>query len=70
MSYLKRHGTRRVPQRAPIPGTGQVPNSPGGFGWEVDDWARLRRFLILGADGGVYEAPEPVWDESRVVRPR
>ena len=28
------------------------------------------RFLIFGADGGVYEAPEPVWDESRVVRPR
>ena len=28
------------------------------------------RFLIFGSDGGVYEAPEPVWDESRVVRPR
>jgi ATPase subunit of ABC transporter with duplicated ATPase domains len=28
------------------------------------------RFLVYGADGGVYEAPEPVWDESRVVRAR
>jgi ATPase subunit of ABC transporter with duplicated ATPase domains len=28
------------------------------------------RFLIFGSDGGVHEAPEPVWDESRVVRPR
>ena len=28
------------------------------------------RFLVFGADGSVYEAPEPVWDESRVVRPR
>jgi ATPase subunit of ABC transporter with duplicated ATPase domains len=28
------------------------------------------RFLIFGSDGGVYEAPEPVWDETRVVRPR
>jgi ATPase subunit of ABC transporter with duplicated ATPase domains len=28
------------------------------------------RFLIFGADGGVYEAPEPVWDEARVARPR
>src|SRR5438552_3242588 len=28
MSYLKRHGTHRVPQRAPLPG--QVPNSAGG----------------------------------------
>jgi ATPase subunit of ABC transporter with duplicated ATPase domains len=28
------------------------------------------RFLIFGSDGGVYEAAEPVWDETRVVRPR
>nr|WP_202388082.1 ATP-binding cassette domain-containing protein [Nocardioides flavescens] len=28
------------------------------------------RFLVYGADGEVYEAPEPVWDESRVVRSR
>jgi len=58
MSYLKRHGTRRVPQWAPIPGSGQVPNSAGGSTWEVDDWARLRRFLILGSEGGSYYASE------------
>jgi 60 kDa SS-A/Ro ribonucleoprotein len=63
MSYLKRHGTRRVPQWAPIPGTGQVPNSAGGFAWEVDDWARLRRFLILGSEGGSYYATE--WTLTR-----
>ncbi len=28
------------------------------------------RFLVFGADGRVYEAPEPVWDEARVVRER
>jgi ATPase subunit of ABC transporter with duplicated ATPase domains len=28
------------------------------------------RFVMFGADGGVYEAPEPVWDEGRVARPR
>jgi ATPase subunit of ABC transporter with duplicated ATPase domains len=28
------------------------------------------RFLVFGADGGVYEAPAPVWDETRVQRPR
>ncbi len=28
------------------------------------------RFLVYGADGGVYEAPEPVWDEGRVQRVR
>jgi ATPase subunit of ABC transporter with duplicated ATPase domains len=28
------------------------------------------RFLVFGADGGVYEADQPVWDESRVQRQR
>ena len=28
------------------------------------------RFLVFGADGSVVEAPEPVWDERRVVRAR
>ena len=28
------------------------------------------RFLVFGADGTVYEAPDPVWDEARVDRPR
>jgi 60 kDa SS-A/Ro ribonucleoprotein len=58
MSYLKRFGTHRVPQSAPIPGSGQVPNSAGGHVWAFDDWARLRRFLILGTEGGSYYAAE------------
>ncbi len=28
------------------------------------------RFLVFGADGFVYESPDPVWDESRVMRTR
>ena len=28
------------------------------------------RFVVFGADGRVYESPEPVWDEGRVVRAR
>jgi ATPase subunit of ABC transporter with duplicated ATPase domains len=28
------------------------------------------RHLIFGADGTVYESPDPVWDEARVARPR
>ncbi|MEU7003278.1 ATP-binding cassette domain-containing protein [Nonomuraea sp. NPDC046570] len=37
-----------------------------------DRWfaADFDRFLVFGSDGMVYEAPEPVWDESRVVRKR
>ncbi len=28
------------------------------------------RYLVFGADGQVYESPEPVWDEGRVARAR
>jgi ATPase subunit of ABC transporter with duplicated ATPase domains len=37
-----------------------------------DRWfaRRFDRFLVFGADGSVYEADEPVWDEGRVQRAR
>ena len=43
---------RSTPQSEAIPGT--VPNSAGGYAFPVDDWTRLRRFLILGSEGGTY----------------
>lgn len=41
-----------TPQSKPLPG--QTPNTAGGFSWEVDDMQRLRRFLVLGSEGGTY----------------
>lgn len=38
----------------PRPGTTQV----GGDAWQLDDWARLDRFLVLGTEGGTYHASE------------
>ena len=58
MSYLKRLGTRRPAQSMPIRGAGQVPISAGGYAWAVDEWERLRRFLVLGSEGGSYYASE------------
>jgi 60 kDa SS-A/Ro ribonucleoprotein len=36
----------------------QVENSAGGYTFELDDRARLRRFLTLGVDGGTYYASD------------
>ena len=58
MSYLTKFTRRRTSQREAIPGTAQVPNTAGGFAWAVDDWTRLRRFLILGSEGGSFYAGE------------
>jgi 60 kDa SS-A/Ro ribonucleoprotein len=52
-AYLKNF-LNQTPQSQAIPNTAQVPNSAGGYSWELDMWGRLRRFLILGSEGGTY----------------
>jgi len=54
INYAGQFNRRITPQSQPIPGSAQVPNSAGGYTWQVDDWTRLDRFLILGAEGGTY----------------
>jgi len=48
---------------------GQVPNSAGGFTFALDDWARVRRFLTLGSDGGTYyaSAKDVTKDNAEVI---
>ena len=58
INYAKIFNRRVTPQSQPIPGSTQVRNSGGGYSWEVDDWTRLNRFLILGAEGGTYYIAE------------
>jgi 60 kDa SS-A/Ro ribonucleoprotein len=53
---LAQVNTRATPQSEPIPGT--VPNNAGGHVYQLDDWGRLRRFLILGTVGGTYYVGE------------
>ena len=39
----------------PMPGRNDMkPNKGGGYGFELDNWALLNRFLILGSEGGTY----------------
>ena len=56
MTYLNRLIETPVPQSEPLPG--MVANSAGGHAYPVDDLTRLRRFLILGSEGGSYYASE------------
>lgn len=42
----------QTPQTVALPG--MVPNNAGGHYYEVDDWQKLDRFLILGSDAGTY----------------
>lgn len=45
-----------TPQSMPIPGTNQVQNNAGGYSFQIDELAKLERFLILGSEGGTYYA--------------
>jgi 60 kDa SS-A/Ro ribonucleoprotein len=58
INYARLLNRRVTPQSQPIPGSTQVANSGGGHSWQVDDWTRLDRFLILGAEGGTYYIAE------------
>src|SRR5512137_2174891 len=58
INYARLFNRQVTPQARPIPGTTQVANSGGGYSWQVDDWTRLDRFLILGAEGGSYYITE------------
>ncbi|XP_067657624.1 RNA-binding protein RO60-like [Haliotis asinina] len=54
-----------VPQSAPI-SANQVRNNAGGFGWKVDDFSRLKRFLCLGSEGGTYYTSEKALTQQNV----
>lgn len=57
--HLLDHGTRSTPQDTRIPGrVDQIENEAGGFVFPVGGWHRLRRFLILGTEGGSFYATE------------
>ena len=69
MDVLRMLNLRATPQRLPADER-QVPNSAGGFTYQLDDLARLRRFLTLGVDGGTYYtgAHELALDNAKVLQ--
>ena len=56
MTYLNRVIDSPVPQSEPL--ASMVANSAGGHAYPVDDLTRLRRFLVMGSEGGSYYASE------------
>jgi 60 kDa SS-A/Ro ribonucleoprotein len=60
-NYLRDAIATRIqtPQSESIPGRlDQITNSAGGYVFEIDDFGRLERFLVLGTEGGTYYATE------------
>lgn len=49
-----------APQNEPIVGreSDMTPNRAGGYGFKIDLWQQMLRFLILGAEGGTYYATQ------------
>ncbi len=61
-NYLREAISSRLEtkQFQPIPGreAEQVQNSAGGYTFQLDDFGRLQRFLILGSCGNTYYSTE------------
>lgn len=53
-SHVSKKATPQTEQADPR----QVLNNQGGYSFQLDDFARLERWLILGAEGGSYYASE------------
>ncbi|MBV8749241.1 MAG: TROVE domain-containing protein [Candidatus Eremiobacteraeota bacterium] len=49
------------------PGRAQVRNDARGYVYELDRWARVDRFLILGSEGGTYYATEKRLTQENAV---
>lgn len=64
MDSLKKYATSAkvgTPQMTRTPGrTDEVKNHAGGFVFEVNDKARLERFLILGSEGTYYASAQKI----------
>jgi 60 kDa SS-A/Ro ribonucleoprotein len=58
MTYAKHFSAAQTPQSQPLPGESMIQNAAGGYVYELDDWSRLRRFILLGTQGGSYYASE------------
>ena len=61
MDYSKHVATANTPQSKPLFNreTEMKENSAGGYTFTLDKWQQLKRFLILGTEGGTYYATEP-----------
>ena len=67
MDVLRTISTRHTAQSEPADPR-QVKNSAGGYTFVIDDVSRLRRFLMLGVDGGTYyTTPKPLAKENAEV---
>lgn len=68
MSVLRNISNRETPQSEPA-APGQVVNDAGGYTFELNDWDRLTRFLVLGVDAGTYytDARTLALDNARVI---
>jgi len=60
MSYAKHVQAKKTAQRAPIPGREREMEqmASGGYAFSMDPFAQLKRFLILGSEGGSFYVSE------------
>ena len=54
----KNSNVHSTPQSQAVPGKNQLQNNAGGYVFTITHWEQLKRFLILGSEGGTYYVGE------------
>lgn len=68
MKQYAQHFAANVPQSEPVPLRDMVKNAAGGYVFKINDWKRLRRFLILGSDTNTfYESSKNLTIENATI---
>jgi 60 kDa SS-A/Ro ribonucleoprotein len=57
-NYLRKHTNKQLVPPTEQLNDKQIANDGGGFGYKIDCWKMLNRFLITGAEGGTYYVSE------------
>lgn len=56
-NYLRRHLNRETPQSEPLD-ENQIQNAAGGYVYKIDTFDQVKRFLVMGTEGGTYYTSE------------
>lgn len=68
MTYGKHLNVAAIPQTEPLPNRPEmVQNAAGGYVFQIDDMERVKRFLILGNEGGTDCALPLAWARQNSI---
>lgn len=58
MRISDHYSEKNTPQKSPVPGRNMVKNDAGAYAFKHEDFDTMKRFVMIGTEGGTYYASE------------